>query len=217
MEAERRGDCRLAERLWMEVLRAASPDDCDVPVVAQCFAGLGRLAFVNGRPREALVFLDRARSMFLRLQDEASAMEAVETAAQCRVALGEFLDVTAQLDMVQFALRLAQFELAQKNFHRCAQVLDCADALSGDAVYDDAVDKMRRKLARAGRAPVRSRNLTPSEAMDLLDRIQKVDLGSVWRRSWVPWAVVAGATIAVAGLLYVLHKPSSSSDAPSPD
>ena len=67
MEAEQRGDGRLAERLWMEVLRSAEQtqnngsDDSALPVVAQCLAGLGRLAFGNGRPREALVFLDRAR------------------------------------------------------------------------------------------------------------------------------------------------------------
>ncbi len=208
VEAERRGDCRLAEKLWMEVLRQTSPSESDTAVVAQCFAGLGRLAFVAGRPREALVFLDKARSIFQRLRDEASALEAVHTASQCRAALGEFLDVTAQLNMVQFALRLAQFELRQQNYHRCAQVLDCAEALSNDVVYDDAVDKVRRQLARASRAPLQSRNLSPSEAMDLLDKIQKADLGSVWRRSWVPWAMVAGAAMTLAGVLFVLHKPT---------
>jgi hypothetical protein len=208
LEAERQGDCRLAERLWMDVLRQATPSESDAAVVAQCFAGLGRLAFVDGRPREALVFLDKARSIFLRLHDEAGAFAAVQTAAQCRAALGEFLDVTAQLDMVQFALRLAQFELSHQNYHRCAQVLDCADALATDPVYDDAVDKMRRKLARASRAPVRGRNLSAAEAMDLLDKIQNADLGSVWRRSWVPWAMVAGVGVAIAGALYMLYKPT---------
>jgi hypothetical protein len=207
LEAERQGDCRLAEQLWMDVLRGATPSESDAPVVAQCFAGLGRLAFINGRPREALVFLDKARSIFVRLHDEPGALAAVQTASQCRAALGEFLDVTAQLDMVQFALRLAEFELTHQNFHRCSQVLDCAEALANDAVYGDAVDKMRRKLARASRAPVRSRNLSASEAMDLLDKIQKADLGSVWRRSWVPWAVVAGVGVAIAGALYMLYKP----------
>jgi hypothetical protein len=126
---------------------------------------------------------------------------------QCRAAIGEFLEKRSEADMVQFALRLAQFELEERHFVHCRLALECAEQLSeGDPFLLDAVDCLRKKLARSSGLPVGSfgseKRVARSEAMDVLDGIQREDLGSVWRRSWWPYVISVGVVVGVTAVVF---------------
>ena len=208
-EAESCGTSADAEGLWKNLLERLSDSETQALLFGRCFAGLGKIALANGRPREGLAFLEKASAIFQSCDDEARAADAKHHARQCRAATGELLNVGMEFDMVQFALRLAQFELAQKHFRHCRVALDCADALNEDPYFADAVDKVRRKLAKASGAPVdATASVTEAQALDFLAAIQREDMGSIWRRSWTPYMVTLGMGITVAGILYFMHSPT---------
>ncbi len=215
-EAERGGDVVRAEELWLEALASLpaseEPAQEDVAVVAQCFAGLGRVAEKGSRPREALLMLNKAIRLFERLQDEKRGSEARQLTVRCRAALGEFPDLVSRTDMAGYAVVLAETELARSHFHHCAQVLDCAEALDGDELYTEAIEKTRRNLARFSGGPVRTKKRTPSEALELLRKIEEADLGSRWTRSWWPLTVVGISVVSlVAVVVWLYRQPSRDS------
>lgn len=139
-------------------------------------------------------------------QDQALVNDTRSHLRQCRAALGEFLETMTDPDFVQFALRLAQFELRDRHFVHCGLALDCAEKLSGDDPFLlDAVDCLRKKLARASGLPVGSlgdgKGISRTQAMDVLYAIQREDLGSVWRRSWWPYLITVGVVVGVSAVV----------------